>query len=686
MKILFNWLKEFVPIDVPLDVFIREMTLAGVAVEAVSEAGGAPLLELEITTNRPDLLSHYGVAREVAARFGKKLKPIKPAPREAASPDSAELASGAAHVEIANPELCHRYVALVLRNVKVAPSPPWLAQRLEACGIAVINNIVDVTNYVLLELGHPTHAFDLDTLAERRIVVRPAHAGEKLTTLDGVTRALRANHLLIADARRPVAIAGVMGGADTEISFQTRNVLLESAWFDLLSVRRTAKEFGLRTEASYRFERGMDVEAPLLAARRCAELFLELAGGELLAGAIDVYPQPWQPPVMPLRQSEIERVLGSPIPAAAVESILTGLGFKGTRAGEDVWQVVGPAWRRDVSREIDLIEELGRHYGYDKFPSRLPPARQAVAPLPHTTAEALLRASLEAQGYDEAVNFSLVNPSEAEAFVSPSDSLVRIENPLSEEISALRPSGLLSLVKTLAYNVNRGQRHLRLYEIGKAYTLRDAAFRERRVLTLAATGLLREKSVHESDQAFDFFSLKGMVEDLLDLFSLSAVEFHPCETPGFHPAERAEISAEGKPLGTLGQLSPALAAQFKLRQPAWLAELDLEALCAAGLRPRRYQPLSRFPSVARDFSLLLDARVSFGAVRQAIEELKIPELVSVAAVDRFRGGALPAGRYSLLVRVVFQSAEQTLTDEQVRGFSARIVGALEKKLGATLRA
>jgi len=687
MKILFNWLKEYVDIDAPLDVFIREMTLAGVAVEAVSEAGGSPLLDLEITTNRPDLLSHYGVAREAAARFGKKLKPVAPAPREAALPDSGDPAAGAAQVEIADPNLCNRYVALVLRNVKVAPSPPWLAQRLEACGIAVINNIVDVTNYVLLELGHPTHAFDLDTLAEKRIVVRPARTGEKLITLDGVARALKPNHLVIADARRPVALAGVMGGAETEISLRTKNVLLESAWFEPASVRRTAKEFGLRTEASYRFERGMDVEAPLLAARRCAELFLQLAGGELLAGALDAYPQPWQPPMMTLRQSEIERVLGSPIPAAAVEGILTALGFKGTRAGEDVWQVVGPAWRRDVSREIDLIEELGRHYGYDKFPSRLPATRQPVAPLPHTAAEAALRASLEAQGYDEAVNFSLVNPTEAESFLAAGDLLVRIENPLSEEVSVLRPSGLLSLVRSLTWNVNRGQRHLRLYEFGKSYTLRGGAFREQRVLTLAATGQLREKSAHESEQPFNFFSLKGTIEDLFGAFSLSGVEFRPGDAACFQLSERAAIFSDGKLLGILGQLSAALAAQFKLRQPAWLAELDLDTLYAAGLRPPRYAPLSRFPAVARDFSLLLGDTVSFGAVRAAIQALKIPELVSVVPVDhRPAGVPVPASRYSLLVRIIFQSPEQTLTDEQVRGFSDRIIADLEKNLGAALRA
>ena len=681
MKVLLEWLKDYVAAG-SAEELARDLPLVGLNVEGMEAApnGAGTLLDFEITTNRPDLLSHYGIAREVSARYGQPLKPIQPTPKEAAEP-----ASGAAGVEIAAPDLCHRYVALALRNVKVQPAPDWLRKRLEACGIASINNIVDVTNYVLLELGHPTHAFDLDTLSDKKIIVRTAQPGEKLTTLDGVARALKSHHLVITDAKRPVALAGIMGGADTEISLRTKNVLLESAWFDPIATRRAAKELGLRTEASYRFERGMDVEAPLGAARRCAELFLELAGGELLAGAIDVYPRRWEPPEIPLRPSEILRLLGERIPDAEVVRILQALGFGVERAGE-AWQVRVPAWRRDVTRAVDLLEELARHHGYDKFPPRLPAARQPVVPRPHAVAEAALRRALEAQGYDEAICFSPVDPADAEKFLPPGDELARLRNPLSEEVSVLRPSGLVSLAETLAWNVNRGQRNARFYEIGKAYAVRGGKFSERRVLTLAATGLLREKGVHEAEQAYDFYALKGAVEAALEAFALPAVAFEPCDAAWFHSAERAAIAAGRERLGVLGRLHPALAAHFKLRQEAYLAELDLEALYAAGLRPPAYRPLPRFPGVERDFSLLLDPQVGFAEVRRAIEGLKIPELVSVAAVDRFRGGALPKNKYSLLVRVSFQSFEQTLTDEQVRGYSERIVRALEKELGASLRA
>ncbi len=684
MNILYEWLKEYAPVEASAEQLRKEMPLVGVTVETVrkTENNAGTLLEIDVTPNRPDLLSHYGVAREVAARYAKPLKPVEPAPKES----SARVSESGAAVEISAPDLCHRYFALVIRNVKVGPSPDWLAKRLEACGLQSINNIVDVTNYVLLELGHPTHAFDLDTLADKHIIVRTAKPGEKITTLDGVARALKPHHLVIADARRPVALAGIMGGTETEISFRTKNVLLESAWFDPITTRRAAKELGLRTEASYRFERGMDVEMPLRAARRCAELFLELAGGELLAGALDVYPRPWQPPVVPLRQSEIERILGIGLPREMVERILSALGFKGTRASEDAWQVVPPSWRRDVTREVDLIEELARHYGYDKVPAHLPETRQPMALPPYAVAEGSVRQTLEAQGYDEAISFTTISPVTAEPFLPPGEDLARLHNPLSEELSVLRPTGLVSLVEAMAWNVNRGQRHLRFYEIGKAYTLRDHKFSERRVLTLAATGLLREKSVHEAEQPCDLFTLKGAVEAVLERFNLPAPSFRACNTSVFHPAQRADVLCGDKQFGVLGQLGPELAAQFKLRQDAWLAELDLHALYAAGLRPRRFQPLSRFPAVTRDFSLVLENTVSFGAVREAMEALKIAEMVSVAPGDRFRGGSIPAGRYSLLIRVVFQSSERTLTEEEIRGFCERVVQALEKKLGASLRA
>ena len=682
MKILLEWLKDYVEIDVSPETLAADLSMCGVAVEGIEEApnGAGPVLELEITTNRPDLLSYLGVAREVAALYNHQTKPIEPKPAEA-----AEQAASAATIEIAGPDLCNRYAGLVFRNVKVGPSPGWLKKRLEACDVQSINNVVDVTNYVLLELGHPTHAFDLEKLAGHKIIVRRARSGELMTTLDGVKRALNSENLVIADAERPVALAGIMGGEESEIGFSTKNILLESAWFDPVITRRAAKRLGLRTEASYRFERGMDVEAPVRVARRCAELILELAGGELLSGAIDTYPRPWQTREVELRPEEILRHLGSDVPPDEVQQILRTLGFAVQQTARG-WNVTVPSGRRDVSREIDLIEEVARHHGFDKFPARLPPVRQPVVRPACSQAEETLRQRLEAAGFDEAVSFSLVNPAEAEAFLSPGEELAPIANPLSLEVSVLRPSGLASLAQALARNINRGRRNVRFYEIGKAYARRGGKFSERRVLTLAATGQLREKGVHEPGQPNNFFALKGALESALEPFHLPPVAFQPFDSRVFDPAERAAVFAGDKQIGVAGKLAPALAQQFKLRQDAWLAELNLEALYGAGLRRQTYEPLSRFPAVERDFSLLIGHGVSFGRVRETIAGLQIPELVSVAAVDRFRGESLPEDKYSLLVRVTFQSPERTLTDDEVRGFTGRILEALKAETGATLRA
>lgn len=681
MKILLPWLKDYVEFDASAEKLADDLHMAGVAVEGIEDAenGAGKVLELEITTNRPDLLSYYGVAREVAALYEKPLKKIEPKLKEA-----QEEAASAATIEIAEPELCHRYAGLVLRGVKVAPSPGWLKKRLEACGVQSINNLVDVSNYVLFELGHPTHAFDLDKLNQKKIIVRRAKKGELITTLDGVKRTLEPSNLVIADAQDPVALAGIMGGEDSEIGFSTKNVLIESAWFEPVITRRAGKRMGLRTEASYRFERGMDVEAPLRAAHRCAELILELAGGELLRGAIDVYPTKWECPQVELRRSEIVRHLGMPVPDNAVEHILSTLGFEIT-GNKNGWKITVPSWRRDVFREIDVIEEIARLHGYDKFPSRIPPLSQPVTPPPCREAEEALRQRLEAQGFDEAVTFSLVNPDEAEKFKAPEETLAPIANPLSREVSVLRPTGLLSLVQALSRNINRGRRNLRLYEIGHAYSVREGKFNERRTLTLAATGKLREKGVHQEAHPFDLFALKGTIEAALEIFALPPINYGECSSSVFPPGESTAVLAGDKQLGVAGKLVSALMQQFKLRQDAYLAEFDLDALYAAGLRPRHYQKLSRYPAVERDFSLLVNHDVTFGQVRAAIEALKIPELQTIAAVDRFEGKSLPEDKYSLLVRATFQSQDQTLKEEEVRGFTEKILTALEKETGATIR-
>src|SRR5271169_5773603 len=433
MKVLFNWLKEFVELKAtPADLRAR-LSTSGTAVDAIEESAAGPMLDAELTANRPDCLGHYGIAREAATLYRLALKPVKPKFTASAAP-----VSQAASVVIETPELCSRFTARVIRGVKVQPSPDWLRQRLEALGHASINNVVDITNSVQLELGQPLHAFDLDKVAEHRLIVRRARAGEKLRTLDGVERTLPAGTCVVADSARAISIAGIMGGADTEIGFATRNVLIEAAWWDPISIRRASKALNLRTEASMRFERGADLEMVELASRRAAELTQQLAGGEVLSGVVDEYPGKEPPRKIELTRTEILRVMGADVPDRDIEEILSALGFAPVRvdanrgsSGSVIadWECQQPSWRHEVTRGIDLVEEVARHYGYDKFPPRLPPAKQPARRLPHAEALDSLRERVIALGYQEIVEIPLVDPDRDALFRAEGVAPATISNP-----------------------------------------------------------------------------------------------------------------------------------------------------------------------------------------------------------------------------------------------------------------
>jgi phenylalanyl-tRNA synthetase beta chain len=687
MKVVYNWLKEFVDVAAPAPDLRAKLSLAGVAIDSIEETAAGAVLDAEITANRPDSLGHVGIAREVAAIYRLPVKAPSPELKE-----SAEKVESAARVEIEVPDLCGRYTARVLRNVKVQPSPDWLRQRLEAIGEKSINNVVDVTNYVMFELGQPLHAFDLDKLNERRIVVRRAKPGEKIRTLDNVGRTLTKDMCVIADASHAVAIAGVMGGSDSEIGFSTRNILIESAWFDPISVRRTSKALGLRTEASYRFERGADPEMAELASRRAAELIQQVAGGELLSGVVDVYPKREAPLKIELSRAELLRVMGSDVPDRDIEEILTALGFQPKLSGTGAsaaWHCVQPSWRRDVTRGIDLVEEVARHYGYDKFPPRLPPAKLPAHRLPHAAAMDRLRERVIGLGYQEIVAIPIVDTQRDEIFRPEGVTPAIIGNPLAEDAAVMRSSGVVSMISALEWNLNRGQRNLRLFEIGKRYELRDGEPVETAVLTLGATGLAREKSIHEPAREFTFADLKGDLDRIGEL--AGGLAWQAGASAWLTPARSANIASNQKvslSLGAAGQFSRRLADQLKLRQDIFVAELALEPLLKeieSAWAELKFTPIPRFPAVERDFALVLNDGTTFAQVESAIRALGIPELRSVEAADLFRGGQVPSGKFSLMIRVTFQSAEATLTDAQIAEFSSRIVAALEKGLGAMLR-
>jgi len=695
MKVLYNWLKEFVDLTATPEDLRTRLSLSGTAVEALEQTVAGPMLDAELTSNRADCLGHYGIAREAAALYRLALKPVEAYPRE------MYLAAAAARVQIDCPELCGRYTARVLRGVEIGPSPDWLRQRLEALGHASISNVVDATNYVMLELGQPLHAFDMDLLGERRIIVRRARAGEKLRTLDGVERALTSEMCVIADATRAVAIAGVMGGAETEIRSTSRDILIESACFDPISIRRTSKALGLRTEASMRFERGADPEMVELASRRCAELIQKVGGGDVLAGAVDIYPGRAEAPAIELTRKEFLRVMGADVPDSEIEAILSALGFAPVRvdaahgsAGSwsAMWTCRRPSWRGDVTREVDLIEEVARLYGVDKFPARLPAAKRPAARLEFAEAEDRLRERLVGLGYQEIITIPIVDEASDAVFRAEGTIPARIANPLAEDASVMRSTGAVTMAATLEWNLNHGQRNVRLFEFGKTYGWSGSEPVETGVLTLGATGFAREKGVAETERAFVFADLKGDLDQIGHL--AGGLVWESGGPEWFHPGHRGTLllqpaGAPANRAGFAGQLSRRISERFKLRQEAYIAELELAPFYAGyrGARAAvRYRPLSRFPAVERDLSLVLADGTAFAAVVETIRAVGVAELSLIEAVDVFRGKNVPAGNFSLLVRLTFESHQATLTETQLTDFSSRILAALEQDLGASLRA
>ena len=697
MKISYNWLKEFADITVPPGEIASRLALSGTNVAGIENGPHGAVIDAEVSSNRPDCLGMLGIARELSAVYRLPLETISPKPVES----SSAKASDAVSVKIEAPELCGRFTARVMRGVKIQPSPAWLKGRLEATGTASINNVVDITNYVMLELGHALHAFDYDLVRNHSIVVRRARLNEKLRTLDDIERTFDPNICMIADGdgSRPVGVGGIMGGAETEISFSTRNVLIECAWFDPVAVRRAARFLKLHTEASTRFGRGADPEMAELASRRAAELILQLAGGELLSGVVDVYPGKRAPKKITITRAELLRVMGADVPDKDIEAILSALGFAPMRVDQTrgsansllaAWECTQPSWRADVEREIDLIEEVARVYGLEKFPPRLPAARVAAVRLPHYEPETRLRERLIGLGYHEILTIPHVAEERNELFRPADATRAKLSNPLSEEANVLKSTGAVTTAVAIEWNLNHGQRNVRLFEIGQHYRFINGKPVETRVLTIGATGAARQQGLYDSAREYNFGDLKG------DLDAIGALggglRWEHGGPDWLNPAKRGTLflGKEGaEPLGVAGQLAKRVADKLKFRQDVFLAEIALGPLYCMyyGVKNnRRYEPLPRFPAVERDFSLFFAEGITFAQVQQAIQSLNIAEIASVEAADLFRGKNVPAGKYSLLVRVTFQSRESTFTEALINDFSARIVAALERNLGASLRA
>jgi phenylalanyl-tRNA synthetase beta chain len=701
MKLSPQWIRDFVDLPVDDRRLSEDLTSIGIAVEGVSREGANTVFEMEIGTNRPDAMNHYGVAREAAALYNTSLKPIEiRLPSAAGAHGGAGAMQGsspASHpfeIQIDDKDGCARYTAQIIRGVTIKASPEKIASRLALVDQRPINNAADASNYTLWEIGHPTHAFDLDLLEGGKIIVRLAHEGENLKTLDGVDRKLSTADLIIADTNKPVALAGVMGGFDTMITDRTKNLLIESAWFDPVAVRKTAKRHGLHTDASHRFERGADYGATPVACALVAGRIIESGGGELQGSAIDTVAREIDQAPIVLRVSHVARILGAKLETHQIVGILNRLGFEliPEPAIHPEFSVRIPTWRLDVEREIDLIEEIARLHGYNNFANTLPASSGAVVENPRAKKQAKIRSSLLALGYSEAVSLSFISHEDAEAFSS--SPVVELENPLSEEASLMRSSLLPGMLDMLAHNLNRGIEDVRLFEMGEVYEAAGASTAEHSRICLGATvsamkngislgGILdQSKAGSELDV---FRSLKGDIETLLGAFQHESLTFDTQTGEYYDPGRSARALLDGEPVAQFGQLHSHAAVGRKLRQTVFIAEVFADRLYGRSLREVRYEPLPKFPAVERDFSFLFDDSVTFEKIKSAAESVASSELRSFFPVEIFRGGSVPSGQYSILLRAKFQSLERTLREDEVGEWSAKIVSAL-KELGGTQRA
>ncbi len=626
--------------------------------------------EFEITSNRPDCMSIIGLARESAATFGREFKIP-----EVVVPENDESVHDYASVEIENPELCSRFVGRVVKNVKIGPSPEWMQKRLKACGIRAINNVVDITNYIMLEYGQPMHAYDLDHVEGKTIIVRNAKEGEQLETLDDQPRELSASMIAIGDKQRAIGVAGVMGGANSEVSEDTTLVMFEAATFHPVAVRRGAKALGMRTEASALFEKGLDAENCLPAINRACQLMAELGAGEVVGGVIDLYPGKKEQRVLPFEPEKMNHFLGLNVPENEMIEILERLEFT-VKDGK----VYVPSFRNDVEGIADVAEEVARIYGYDKIPTTMMSGGgMGGGKNKKQKLEDLIRDALTDAGLYESMTYSFIDPKENDMASIPQEDarrkMVVISNPLGEENSVMRTDMLSSVMKVLRTNYNRRNAEAGIFEIGTVYLPEGEVLpKETQVVAMGMYGM------------GDFYDLKGKVEQLLEEIGISNYDFAVCkENPSFHPGRCASVLVNGAVIGTLGQVHPKVAANFKVGTDVYCALLDFEALLLGYTTDRKFKPLPKFPATSRDIAVLLDASMNVGEIEKMIKKQNSPILESYKLFDVYQGEQVGKDKKSVAYSLSFRAEDRTLTDEEVNAVMDKILDSLQKELGAELR-
>ncbi|MDA8168767.1 MAG: phenylalanine--tRNA ligase subunit beta [Nitrospiraceae bacterium] len=683
MRVSLDWLSEFITLDKPAEEIADILTMAGLEVEAIELADDDLILEVNVTPNRGDCLSLLGIARELAVLTGKPLKMLPCEVKGETEPGKK--------IEIRDETLCRRYTGRIIKNIKPGPSPRWLQKRLESYGMRPINNIVDVTNYVLVELGHPLHAFDLNTLKGDSIIIDTADKiYQKIKTLDGIERKLPEDALVIADTEGPVAVAGVMGGALTEVEESTTSIFLESAWFKPQSIRKTSKALGLGSESSYRFERGTDLEILPVALDRATCLLQELAGG-VPSKKLDAYPVKFTPARIETSPGRVNRLLGTAIEKKNMISILDRLGFSPEEKASSI-MVTPPSYRNDIEREADIVEEIARIYGYNGIPTALPSSSlsaEGIGPMRKFMRQ--VKNVIRGAGFDEAINFSFMSPDALDFLeLAPGDirrNAVRILNPLRKEESLLRTTIIMSLLEDLKYNLSRDIRSIRLFEVSKVFIRDEGEDLPREPLKLGGIFMAQKTYRFWQKNGEDFYIVKGVVEALLDEFRITGRSFEKCQEPFLHPGKSAKIVIGGKDAGFVGVLSPVLKEKLdiKAREDVLVFELDLYMVIENLPAVPVYGPIPKFPYMERDVAIVVEEYLRAADILKLIREYPSEYIEDAVVFDLYKGGKLGPGKKSLAFNIRYRSGGKTLTEEEIDSIHKGVIASLLEKTGGSIR-
>ncbi|MBX7170098.1 MAG: phenylalanine--tRNA ligase subunit beta [Pyrinomonadaceae bacterium] len=687
MNISYNWLKDLIETDLTPQEIAENLTKIGLAVEGIHPFANDFVFDIDLTSNRGDCLSHWGVAREISAIADCGLRIADSnLERNSANPDL---------VTIQDADLCHRFTARIIKNVKIKPSPEWLVKRLEAIGQRAVNNVADITNYVMHELGNPMHAFDLNKLAEKRIVVRRARVGEKMQTLDEVERSFSEDMLLICDSEKPVAVGGVMGGLHSSISDETTDVLLEVAYFKRDSIRQTSRKLGLATEAAYRFERGVDIENLIRASNRATELIIELASG-VAGDFVDIYPTKREEISVELRYEKIKALTGLDVSNEEAARILTKLGFKSAIRNPQPAIFTVPTWRHDISIEQDLVEEVARHVGYDKIGVELPPSVGAGEYQPNEVRKFHLRQALANLGFDEAISYSFIDTKNDDTFELIPDlvdeeleeKFVTLQDSIIEGAVRMRPSLLSGLLDAVRTNFNHQRKDVKLFELGKVFATASNEMdlpKEQELFGLVLTGGETFEGKSMTGRELDFFDTKGALEVAMDAINLPSLQYKPKEIKHLRKGQAAEILFNGRTVGSIGRINDEISATYKFRQPVYVAEIDLQTLLAEKENAVFYKPLSKFPAVTRDVSFLVKRTTSYTEIIQTVQDQGFDLCKNVSFVDVYEGKGMADDERSVTIRLEYRSDERTLIEAEVEEIHRQILAEIETKLGAKQR-